>query len=276
MPSKRREKKASRRARQRADKATMLRIASESHSHEIDSVEYGTTFLVRGGRQHLEGCSWVAFDRDGNQPGKPVVHNLLSITRDKASKLMAYAATAEAIRVIRENMREERKQMQVNRILQAHDTGRLKWLRQEVPDQQMRSVLVGSSDANPADRSEDLVVCFRDSSGRYVIATETWTGEMSAPYDDGARMRVGVDLDIMEGASFHDESEAQRAFMFAVRMGEMPGFDETDPAFAARMADRLRSWEHCGRDMKAERERLRKPAKPAKQQRRAKRVRLPM
>lgn len=269
MGNKRRENKARQRARWRADKAATARIASESNTHVLDSVEYGAVFLVRGGREHIGECLWVARDSRGKAPNKPVVDGILGITRDKASKLMAFAETARAIRVIRENLREERKQKQVARILQAHDRGVLSWQRQEVPDQAMRSVLVGSSKGCPEAKSDSLVVCFRQD-GRYIIATETWGGVYSLE-----RERVGVELEVMEDVSFHDEKEAQRAFMFAIRMGEQPGFEATDPAFAGRMADRLLSWEHDGRDMKAERERLRKP-KREKLGKRARRVRLPV
>lgn len=266
--SKRRENKARQRARWRADKAAAARIATESNAHAIDSVEYGAVFLVRGGHWHIGECLWVARDSQGNAPSSPVVDAILGITRDEASNLMAFADTARAIREIREQLREERKQVQVARILQAHDRGVLSWQRQEVPDQEVRSVLVGSSKVCPEAGSDSLVVCFR-KDGRYQIATETWNGEMSLEHE-----RVGVSLEVMEGVSFHDEKEAHRAFMMAIRMGEQPGFDAPDPAFAGRMSDRLLSWEHDGRDMKAERERLRKP-KRQKLGKRARRVRLP-
>jgi len=276
-----RENKASRRARQRAEREHWAALASDAGIYErieIDSIEFATTFLIPGGREVLEGCRWVAFDRNGNQPEQPICHKWLSIGRDKASKLMAYAAQAEAIRRIRERMREERSQLQVQRILDAHDRGTLAWRAQRgVSDQQMRSILVGSSDSDPTVKSDGLVVCYRTDSGHYQIATETWDGQWSEPDEDGVRHRIGVTLDPMD-VVFIDERNAQRGFMLAVRSGEMPGFDQVDPAYVRYMADRLRHWEHDGTDMKARVEKIRAGKRKKKGKRlsgRTRRVRLP-
>jgi len=276
------ESKASRRARQRAEREHWDSLAREAGIHErikLDSIEFATTFLIPGGREVLEGCSWVAFDRNGNQPSEPICHKWLSIGRDKASKLMAYAAQAEAIKLIRERMREERSQLQVQRVLAAHDRGTLAWRAQrDVSDQQMRSILVGSSGADPTVKSDGLVVCYRTDSGHYQIATETWDGRWSEPDENGVRHRVGVTLDPMDDVAFIDERSAQRSFMLAVRSGEMPGFDQVDPMYVRYMADRLRQWEHGGEDVKARVEKIRAAKRKKKGKRlsgRTRRVRLP-
>ena len=218
---------------------------------ELDSMEFACLFTVIGGRDPIGPGIVRAFDAHGQKPGQAVAPNLLQIGRDKASKLMARARDAAAIRQIREDQREEGKQMQVNRLMAAVDRDAFGWYRQEVPDQKLRSVLCGSNNGkDPTRESDSLVVCFKADDGRYHIAEETWDGSWSAPDADGYRERVGVNLDSLP-ITFHDEHEAQRALIFAAKAGELERFaDREDATHMHRIAARLRVWEHQGQDRK--------------------------
>ncbi|KKK72102.1 hypothetical protein LCGC14_2907250, partial [marine sediment metagenome] len=158
-------------------------------------MEYACLFTVIGGRTLIGPGIVRAFDRHGQKPGEAVAPNMLQIGRDKASKLMARARDAEAIRQIREDLREERKQTQVNRLMSAAGRDAFGWYRQDVPDQKLRSVLCGSNNGkDPSRESDSLVVCFKAGDGRYYVAEETWDGSWSAEDRDGHRDRVGVDV----------------------------------------------------------------------------------
>lgn len=252
----RRESSGNRWKRNRAAKARyrMLGIDPRNPNHqriEIDSMEFACLFTVIGGRDPIGPGIVRAFDMHGRRPGKAVAPNILQIGRDKASKLMAKARDAEAIRQIREDQREERKQLQVNRLMAAIDRDAFGWYRQEVPDQKLRSVLAGSNNGkDPTRESDNLVVCFKGDDGRYHVAEETWDGSWSNADEHGHRERVGVNLDSLD-ITFHDEHEAQRALVFAAKAGELERFaDREDASHFHRIAARLRAWEHQGQDRK--------------------------
>lgn len=218
---------------------------------EIDSMEFACLFTIVGGREPIGPGIVRVFDMHGQRPGKAVSPNLLQIGRDKASKLMAQAQDAAAIREIREDQREEKKQMQVNRLVSASDRDSFGWYRQEVPDQKLRSVLCGSNNGkDPTRESDSLVICYKSDDGRYHIAEEQWDGSWSGDKGEGYREREGVSLDELP-FSFHDEHEAQRAIVFAAKAGELERFsDREDATHMHRIADRLRAWEHQGKDRK--------------------------
>jgi len=220
-------------------------------------MEYACLFTIVGGREVIGPGIVRAFDMHGRKPGKAVTPNLLQIGRDKAGKLMAQAVDAAAIRQIREDLREEKKQTQVNRLMSAVARDAFGWYRQEVPDQSLRSILVGSNgDHDPTRESDSLVVCYKSDDGRYHIAEETWDGEWSEEDADGSRERIGVDLDPLldekeREITFHDEHEAQAAITFAAKGGELERFaDREDATHMHRIADRLRAWEKRGQDLK--------------------------
>ena len=214
-------------------------------------MEFACLFTIEGGRDPIGPGIVRAFDAHGQKAGKAVAPNILQLGRDKASKLMRQAEDAALIRQIREDLREERKQTQVNRLLSASERDAFGWYRQEVPDQKLRSVLCGSNRGkDPTRESDKLVVCFKADDGRYHVAEESWDGSWSAPDADGHRERVGVDLDPLP-FTFHDEHEAQRAIVFAAKAGELERFaDREDATHLHRIADRLQVWERDGNDMK--------------------------
>jgi len=120
MPRKRktRESSGNRWKRNRASVARYrsLGVDPRNPNHqriEIDSMEYACLFTIVGGREVIGPGIVRAFDMHGRKPGKAVTPNLLQIGRDKAGKLMAQAVDAAAIRQIREDLREEKKQTQV-------------------------------------------------------------------------------------------------------------------------------------------------------------------
>lgn len=218
---------------------------------EVDSMEFACLFTVEGGRDSIGPGIVHAFNAHGCKPGKAVAPNILQLGRDKASKLMRRADDAALIRQIREDQREERKQMQVNRLMGAVARDAFGWYRQEVPDQRLRSVLCGSNNGkDPSVQSDKLIVCFKGDDGRYQVGEETWDGSWSTPDADGYREREGVDFDPAP-VTFHDEHEAQRAVMFAAKAGELERFaDREDATHMHRIADRLLVWEHMGQNRK--------------------------
>lgn len=255
-PTKRRESSGDRWKRQRAAKARdrALGIDPNDPYHlriDLDSLEFACLFTVVGGQAPIGPGSIRAIDMHGKEPGKAVAPNLLQIGRDKAAELMARAIDAEQIRQIREDQREEKKQSQVQAIMAATERDAFGWRRQDVPDQKLRSVLCGSNAGkDPTRESQSLVICYKEN-GRYIVAEETWDGSWSEPNDTGHRERIGVELAPLP-VSFHDESEAQTAVVFAAKIGELDRFaDRLDPAWVGRFAARTAEWDRAGDDMKA-------------------------
>ena len=181
-----------------------------------------------------------------------VAPRILGMDRGKVAVLAARWLDVEAIAEARERLREVKKQKQVADILAATDRQSFGWYRQEVPDQPKRSILVGSNNGkDPTSESDSLVVCYKETDGRYYLAEERWSGAWSAPDKDGYRERVNVVLDRLQIA-FHDEEEAQRSFMLAAKSGDIPRFEERkDCRHKQSIAGRLRVWEHEGIDVKA-------------------------
>lgn len=251
----RRESSGKRWKRNRAAKARFqaLGVTPGCPNHQridLDSMEFACLFTVIGGQKVIGPGTARVFDMHGKMPGEAVAPNLLQIGRDKASKLMARAQDAAAIRQIREDQREEGKQKQVNRLISAVERDAFGWYRQEVPDQKLRSVLCGSNNGkDPTVESDALVICFK-ADNVYHVGEERWDGGWSEPDADGYRERVGVTLDLLE-ISFYDEHEAQRAFMLTAKAGELERFaDREDATHKHRIAKRLRAWECEGQDMK--------------------------
>lgn len=282
----RRESSGNRWKRNRATQARYQAFGIESDGPihrriELDSLEFLCAFRIVGGLDSIDQDAVIrVYDSDGNrvaltttatvteeciehrmfgaevgavvESSAAVVPDiLLGIGRDKASLLMRSAADAEARRQILENLRDAKRQAQVSALLVATRRNAFGWYRQEMPDQNLRSILLGSNNGkDPTSESDSLVVCFKTDDGRYHVAEETWDGSWSEPDKDGFRERVGVQISELP-ITFHDEHEAQRAVVFAAKAGQLERFeDRRDASHMHRIAARLRAWEHEGQDFK--------------------------
>lgn len=275
MPRKhKREASKKRRARWRANAQNRPGSDANHLRIDLDSMEFACVFTVEGGRKEHIGSDSIyqAFDRHGRRAGRAVAPNVLQIGRDKASKLMARARDAAFLAQLRQGTREEmRSKNQANALAMAENAHSTSWIRQDVPDVQMRSILVIDGE-----HEKSRLVCFRsenpDHADRYVAALEKWDGEWSAA--DETAERVGVSLDYLDDgegnvSTFNSPRDAQREIRLSLAMGElafMPGALDSD--YLTRFASRLECWEHEGRDMKAlfpreaAAERARKPKMP--------------
>lgn len=288
--NRKRESKGKRWSRARADKqlaqAAGLRPGVNHLRIDLDSTEFQSLFAVEGGHKKIGDIQHKAINRFGRRPGVKfggvyglaVAPSILDIERDKASKLMAQAADAVAIREARERMREERLAKRVNRLLSAHDRGAVGWYSQVVPDQDQRTILMGTNHGkDPLVESAGIIVTVKTEDGDHLIGREFWTGGWSAPDENGQRERLGVAVDYLddEGAplSFHSKKEAQDALLFAIDEGATLTFEsgveldfkeiQNHDRIEAR-ASRLKSWEKNGVDMKEAYSRKRPPAPKAK------------
>lgn len=258
--------KSDRRSRKSANKARMRSLVGTGqpghHKIDLDPFEFGNLFKVIGGREafarecETEQAPVVkAFDVDRNPAGRPVVDKVLVIS-DKHAELMQNADDAAARREARENHREEAKQKRVSRLIAANERGSIAWFRQEVPDQNMRSILTGSNNGkDPMYESDSLVICFKGSDGRYHAGAEKWSGDWTLPNSEGFRYRVGVEFDPLPH-TYHSESEAHESILMAIRIGAFSAEDEVNPVFVGnkdathlrRFAARLRVWMRANYD----------------------------
>lgn len=262
MPRQRRRDQSGRRWKRRQarlERDRNLGIARDPNHQRIhvDSLEFASLFTVVGGRAKIGDAIVRAFDCNGRRPRSAVAPRILDIERDKASKLMAKARDAAAIRRAKEKLRQEQKQSQIDDLLTAYEHNLFVWRRQEVPDQKLRSVLVGSNAGkDPTRESDSLVICFKADDGRYYIGEETWHGGWSTADGNGFRERIDVCIDVLQNddgtlLTFADESEAHRAIKLAAHMGELERFEDQKSAdYVRRHADRLRIWHHDDHDMK--------------------------
>lgn len=290
MPRKhKREASKKRRARQRATTA-QFRTRSSDANHlriDLDAMEFACVFTIEGGRkEHIDSDTLHrAIDRHGRRVGRAVAPNVLQIGRDKASKLMAKARDAVFLAQLRQGTREDRRSKnQANALAKAENAHSTTWIRQDVPDLHMRSILVVDGE-----HDGQRLVCFRsdkpEHAGRYVVAAEAWDGDWSASDENAARANVA--LDFFEGpdgiTTFCSPREAQRETRFALAMGEIErregrftvveGDEEKpsqlDAEYLTRFASRLEGWQRRDHgDMKklfpreAATETVRKPKKP--------------
>ncbi len=206
-----------------------------------DSLEFAGLFLVAGGRASIGPETIVrAYDLHGRRVRNGIVPAILSIDRDKASKLMARAKDAVTIQERKESLRVARGTKQTKHILEAFDSGALKWCRTDsdlVAGQQCKSVLVGSSDLDSPPTAEwsKMVVCFRGDNGRQYVGEETFDG-------------TNTTLDLLrqdgEPITYPDEKAAHRSIMAAIELGEIERLsDRIVPDVHARMDNTLLAWE---------------------------------
>jgi hypothetical protein len=221
---------------------------------ELGSLEFASIFVVTGGRERIgsEITIRTVVDRFGRNPGKAVAPHILDMDRGKVAAMAARTNDAAAIARAKERLQVERKAAQVDRLERAHERRLLKWCRQEVPDQRLRSVLVcsGENGESPGDKSDSLVVCYRGNDGRYHVAEEKWLGYWSESDMDGFRERIEVELDEAP-VTFADEKEAHRVVLSLVHGGELERLaHRKDARHFQRLAKGLIAWKRKGSDMK--------------------------
>jgi hypothetical protein len=268
-----RESRAVRNAREKAQNRLLRTVGfdPDDPNHlrfDLESTEFALLFTVEGG-QEIIGTELVqAFDAQGLKMGTAIAPSLQGLDRGKVAIMSARWEDVEALTVAREQIREERSQMQYQRLMKAYADNTVGWFRHEVPDLEQRAILMGTNHGkDPTIETGRALVCYKVED-HYVVSAETWDGGWSAPNENGERERLGVIQDVVEGITFHSKKEAQEAVLFAVDE-KSEGFAEEWHylANAARMvthSERLRAWTKNGKDMKAH---YRQPSKPEKQKR---------
>jgi len=243
MPRKnqKRSRSAKRWNRTKAAKMRAGTLAGISQRIVCDSLEFATLFLVAGGREKIgPGVIARAYDAHGRKVRGAIVPAMLSIERDKASKLMAKAKDAVTIQERKESLRVKRGAKQTRRILEHFDSGVLRFARVDcdlIAGQSLKSVLVGSSDLDSPPTAEwsNMVVCFRGDDGRFYMGGETF---------DGAEYTLDLLEENGEPISYPSEKAAQRSMLASIELGEIERLcDRVTPDVTARMSKRLIAWE---------------------------------
>lgn len=290
MASKTRESRAARNAREKAQKRLLRSVGFDPKDpnhlrFDLESSEFALLFTVDGGQESIGPGRVLALDASGQMPGitygyeadaegKPILNRpihgtvvaprLQSLDRGKVAIMSARWEDVEAIAEAREKIREDRSQMQYQRLMKAYENQARGWFRQDVPDQVQRSIFMGSNHGkDPTLETQRAIVCHKVDD-HYIIAAETWSGGWSEPDENGQRERLGVDPDVLEDITFDSKKEAQEAFLFAIDQGQYPEWvDLADGERWIKRSEKLRAWAiGDGTDMKAL---YRRPSKPKKQ-----------
>lgn len=247
---------------------------NENHERiHLDSLEFTLLFAVRGGLRPIGPGTIKTFDQNGRRAGirfgedangKPlvgvaVVDPIAAVGKGPVARWSESWRDAEAILEARADALVRRVQRRATRLDSAVERDAIGWYRQDMPDAEMRSVLLGTNrGVSPANGSDGIVTTFRTEHGEYAIAREFWDGGWSAPDENGERQRKGVTRDLLP-ITFPRASDAQRAFFHAVDEGATLHFesgaklDFGEIRSAHRMRDlarRLKLWERDGVDMK--------------------------
>lgn len=220
---------------------------------ELDSLEFSAVFRVKGGR-HLLGMAAVGYDCNGRRVKQGIIPDILGIGRDKASKLMQKAKEAQLIQARKEALRVKRGNRQTRNILEAFDSGDLRWVRRDddlatatiqladggefVTCQQLKSYLVGSSDLDrdPLNEARNQVVCFRGDDMRFYVGEETYDenseGTFVALHEDG------------DPITYPSREVAERSILLKVEQGEIERLENRVVGdIHKRMSQKLRLWE---------------------------------
>lgn len=259
------EKPYLRRLRQQAARLLTRAFKGEGHSSAIlDPVEFAAVFLANGGRRNV-GMAAVAYDCDLERVDKGIamhrVPNMLEIGTDKATEFCRMAEEQLAIQVRKDDLRVKRGNRQAQAVLEAYDSGELRWRRMDsdddtammmMPDgreipvcQQLKSYLVGSSDLDspPLNAGVKQVVCFRRDDGRYYVGEETYDEDSQAifvPLHEGNKL-----------FTYPSEEAAHRSVLAAIEFGEVERLDDRIVGDVhTRMSKKLRVWKR-GDDAKA-------------------------
>ncbi len=263
-----RESRATRNKREKAQKRLLRSVGFDPNDpdhlrFDLESTEFALLFTVEGGRESIGPGQVLAMDSLGQKVGVAIAPRLQSLDRGTVAIMSSHWEDVAAIAAVREKIREDRSQMQYQRLMEAYANQKVGWYRQDVPDQEQRSILMGTNHGkDPTLETQRAVVCYKVDD-HYVVSAETWSGGWSERDADGNRKRLGVDPDVLEGITFHSKKEAQEALLYAIDEGQMPEW--LDLANADRMvahSERLRAWTKNGKDMKAH---YRQPSKPEKQ-----------
>ena len=246
-PYKRRARQKAARLRGRAFKGVI------QHAEVIDSLEFAAVFLVAGGRQNV-GMPAVAYDCDLRLVDKGIAPSILGIGRDKATEFMRLSEEAVLIQARKYELRVKRGNRQARAVLEAFDSGDLRWVRMDSDDdtatiklpgaeefavcQQLKSYLVGSSDLTdtpPLNEGVNQVVCFRGDDKRFYVGEETFDENSQATFvplnEDGRSI------------TYPSEKSAHRAMLIACESGEVERLSGRIVSDVhKRMHRMLRSW----------------------------------
>lgn len=243
-------------SKQRRDRKRLARMRDRAPraptTATLDSLEFATVFRVQGGRQLL-GMAAVGYDCDGKCIEEGIAPSILGIGRDKASKLMQKAQEAQLIQARKEALRVKRGTRQTRNILEAFDSGDLRWVRLDddlatakislvngefVTGQQLKSYLVGSSDLSepPLNRAVNQVVCFRGDNMRFYVGEET--------YDENSEATFVPLHENGDPITYPSREVAERSILLKVEQGEVERLQNRIVGdIHARMDKKLRVWE---------------------------------
>lgn len=216
-------------------------LAGISQRIACESLEFASLFLVAGGRAKIGPEIIVrAYDLHGRRiRGRGIVPAILSVERDKASKLMAKAKDAIAIQERKESLRLKRGLKQDEKILRTFDSGVLGFCNVNsdlIAGQQRKSILVGSSDLDSPPMAEwsNMVVCFRGDDGRYYVGEESF---------DGTETSLDLLVEDGEPITYPSQEAAHRSTLTAIETGEIERLvDHITPPTTARLKRSLIVW----------------------------------
>lgn len=250
MPRTKKQRRDRKRLARNRDRASLRAPALTT---ELDSLEFSAVFRVQGGRSHL-GMQAVAFDCNGKRVQGGITPSILGIERDKASKLMKKAKEAQLIQARKESLRVKRGNRQTRNILEAFDSGDLRWVRRDddlavakialadgsefATCQRQKSYLVGSSDLkrDPLNEAQNQVVCFRGDDMRFYVGEET--------YDENSQ---GTFVPLNEDGcpiTYPSREVAERSVLLKIEQGEIERLENRIVGdIHKRMGKRLRLWE---------------------------------
>jgi len=268
-----RESRATRNKRAKAQKRLLRSVGFDPSDpdhlrFDLESTEFALLFTVEGGRESIGPGTVLAMDSHGQRVPSAVAPRLQSLDRGTVAIMSSLWEDVEALAEVREKIREDRSQMQYHRLMKAYEAQAVSWCRQNVPDQEQRSILMGTNhEKDPTLETQRAVISIKVDD-HHILAAETWNGGWSEPDENGQRERLGVTLDIVEGITWHSKGEAEEAFLYAV--------DEKDENYKewhhlasgerwVKRGEKLRAWANGdGKDLKAF---YRQPSKPEKQKR---------
>lgn len=232
---------------------------------DLDSSEFAHTFIREGGRESVGGDIVVrATDCSGRRVEKDtlLVPKQMGMGRGKRSweAIAARWKDVEAIQYVKKLIRATRARRLNTRLKAAVKNGDRGFYRQNVSDQEFRSILLGTNQGkNPIEECDGLLAFEKLPSGRYGVHRETFAGARTPPDENGDKHRVGVQKDFLwndgKAMTFVNRRIGEQALFLAIEEGAELEFesgtklcydDIRDGERIGKMASKLKIWHRRG------------------------------
>lgn len=251
------------RRKRRRQKAMQSRFVSGRESKfYLPTDEFSFVFRASGIAEEIVGAPHAAIDAQGKRIKAVAPRIMLGIGLDKTAQWMREADDIARYADIRRERRRRREDRRILKVFEAERRRSYTWLRQDMPDLEMRSILIGSGEGGSATEvSDGHVVCYRGDDARYNLAREYWDGTWSTDSAGLMSRENHVRLEtIHEG--FATRKEAEGFYRYNAAAGNLCDYiaadgETVDPnrvsfAFLRNRAKRLRAWRRSDRDLKKE------------------------